>query len=289
MLLAIHKGNLNNYLIPELCPSYVQIDPRSTLSLDAIKELTRKSRFILKHIDKTYTKRLPVSRNDFEKFSAESKVHLMNFAVDDISKNNIQTFNIRSNLPSTIAKESDPPNSLVIIKNNLNFGGIPESRWKDETTIPQIQYKIFKKRNVPLRYWNNRNYSVERFISNFENKTYRLYLCMDYWILCESICKNKIHKPWKDGVRVIDKGNSSTSKQPTCAGACSARETSLNFARRFQLDYGAIDIVINDNYEAFIIDVNTCPASPPHLSKEDRSHLSMAFCLHRKYADTEKF
>lgn len=223
---------------------------------------------------------LSVVPSEYLEYSGNVGVAL-NFDIGDIRKSSISEQMVASH-PGW----SGP----VIVKSNLNYGGIPEKRIStavDQTTrapdsflakcIERVkrlaptraqlpQYRIFKSAaSVPRRLSNREDLVIEKFLPERVRDSYcvRTAQCLgDRWICYRLHSKSPIVKSgvahFKERIEPDD----------------AVRE----WRNRFRLDYGKLDYVVHDN-QPVLLDVNktignSAPEHAPSEHLKERRYLA---------------
>jgi len=209
----------------------------------------------------------------------------MNGGVTDIRKRTIQRFCRRLGLNSLLANRRQSPDQLVIVKTNLNYGGEKEDvlskEEKTELGLPlgkpviesAMDYKVMALSEVDEALWTDERLTIEKYVTNSEDKIFRFYVMKRSVVLTEAI-NPRLIKKMVPGLtrreyflRLLERGF-----RP---GAI--RDRRLNkllidaaaFIIGFQLDFGTVEAVMSDEADPYIIDVTTTP----YWGKESRTEV----------------
>ncbi len=264
----------NDFLIRTIRPDArrLRADPGDRLDgiLDRLPEQTRQFLF---HLNVSRSARFPRHRARLVTALAERGVRVLNAAVVDTTKRHVQAICQLGGLPSASAPHTGDPDELLIVKSNLNHGGLKERPLsplqRDVLDLPgepdglaaDRRYPILPRRKVPPHCWRDDRLIVERYVTNAGNRFYRAYVLGNRLAVSEAISA----QPIKEMLGDIPRRN-----MPFHVGARRDRaaESDLpaqllpvltQFIHRIGLDYGAIDVVADDHGLPHIVDVNPTP------------------------------
>ncbi|MBN2183507.1 MAG: hypothetical protein JW715_16475 [Sedimentisphaerales bacterium] len=240
-----------------------------------LPQLSTEKMAFLFHLNCTVTNRFPLARTKIVKALTNHGITVLNESVTDISKKMIQQVCLEMRLNSTLADKQGNADELVIVKTNRNFAGASE--WAlscverrllglgtDSSLIYNpYHYMVLPRREVKAEWWEDQSLICERYISNKDNRWYRAYIFLDRLMLCELVSELQIKKvgesrltqTWalsfsNGGIR-----NSSAPNYPH-----QLIKDIVLFIGAFQLDFGTVDVVQDDEGRSYIIDINTTPA-----------------------------
>src|SRR5262245_41736519 len=183
----------------------------------------------------------------------EAHANVINRDLYDISKRRVS------------ARLVDPgrwPEGPVIVKSNLNYGGLPEERLTGEKLIEalrplferghrkkRLHYRIFDHaREVPPKVWSNSALVVERFLPEREGELYFVRTWTFFGsrgVLTRGGSRHPIVKSAETVVREVL--------------AAPPREL-VEFRARWKMDYGKIDYVVHEGVP-IVLDVNRTPSA----------------------------
>ena len=168
---------------------------------------------------------------------------------------------------ATIAGNANWPGPFIV-KSNLNYYGIPESRMNDYAKLANkpapfpaarinMEYTIYNTYSeIPTSVFRDQDLTVEKFIPEVEDNCYAIR----HWVFCGEkehcnryLSESKVIK----GENVIKK---TTSEIPD---ALRRRREELGF------DYGKFDFVIHDG-QPILFDSNKTPGLPPNNGDETK-------------------
>jgi hypothetical protein len=265
------------YLATSLFPAATFLGARPDDSAAAVLDaIPAQSTHFLFHLGATITMGFPSGRAELLAALAMRGIQPINGRVSDISKPFIQRTLAALALPSVLADRTMPPETPVIVKTSLNFGG------KAERQLPPAElqrmgmhlasqvsgpsyYKIMGAAGVPAQWWDDPSLCIERYITNDENRWHRAIIWQDRLVLVEGINRYRIKKlatnvesrsfyfTFVDGRY---RASTSTDTSPRIERVLAQLAA---FVPSFGLQFGAIDVVSSNSDEPYIIDVNTTP------------------------------
>ncbi len=242
------------------------------------------------HQNCTLTSLFPPARNELIEFLSGQQIPAINAFLSDISKRTIQRTCRELGLNTTAAAQSGDPDELIIVKTDLNFGG--DSEWAlssdDRATLgigagsthmwKANDYQVVARKDIEDSWWSDQSLVTEKYIGNNDEKWYRAVLLFDRIVLRELINPTQIKKV---GQSVITRVWSIVASDEQSFGDAPVNlvRDLIGFCRAFSMDFGAVDIMVNDAAEPFIIDVNSTPAlhiAQPLLVSHLRGALSIS-------------
>ena len=264
------------FLFSVLCRSSLRIEANAgDWADDVLRKLSGDIRLFAFHLNLTQTASFPHNRAALCRDLSRADIFVVNAEVTNISKAFIQASCRRLGLPSTEAAPDGDPDERVIIKTNLNYGGLGEKvlntqdlrvlGWSaSQCPLDATSYKVLKRRDVAVSDWDNPALFIERFVHNHNDRFCRVYLLSDYIVVSEVVDpsvlkrmpggidrKNWFYQIQQDGFEAI--GATSTQSMSV------ARQV-RSFVRALRIDFAALDIVLDDDERSYIIDVNTTPS-----------------------------
>jgi hypothetical protein len=226
------------------------------------------------HLNCTMTQRFPYSRDELVRGLLDRRVLPLNGGATDISKRAIQETCAELGLPTTRATRKGPPDETIIVKTNLNFGGASEwalsegerralglGKGSDIIWKPD-HYRILPRREIEDRWWTDESLICERYVENSEGLWYRCFVFLDRLAVCELASVEQIKKVGESEVRqtwmlTVSDGHREPPGSGTPLGLVSAL---VRYVRATDLDFGAIDVLTDEQDRPYIVDVNTTPA-----------------------------
>lgn len=222
---------------------------------------------VIPHLD------LTIIPNEYRVFLSQYPT-VINRDVVDISKSKIST--------NLIGKD-DAYGGPVIVKTDLNSGGLPEKRllskmyllraisskltgkitsklrrngpgsiaWGDIQYLQSSDYPIFPSlHDVPKDIFENKNLVVEKFLPEVEEGKY----CVRYY---HFLGDKEVHKVYRSKEKVVKGSDELQLEEVPIPSELHAIRQKLG------MDYGKIDYVLRDG-TVVLLDVNRTPGLPPH-------------------------
>jgi hypothetical protein len=197
-----------------------------------------------------------------------------NARVTDISKRAVHRICERSGVASARAHVDGDPEEPVLVKTACNYHGLPESRlsiqqttWLGYTSAndmpPQREagYRIMRRADVPITVWTSPHWVVERYISNTAHRFHRVYVAGEALVISRVLDSSTFKKMPEGIARESYFLNLSKPCLPS-VGSSDIRDVAALSARITQtanLQYGALDVVSDDDGGHYVIDINTTP------------------------------
>lgn len=263
------------FLLRKLVPEAVSVEARISDTADAIldKIPSGVDTFVF-HINCTVTTRFPAVRKELVSRLQARRLDLINHLVTDVSKREIQQCCQTEGLGVTIAERTGDPDEALMVKTNLNFAGLSEWALSDsERTLLGIgkgsqliwnsyHYFVLPRREVRDAWWKDDSLILERFVSNEAGVWYRAYVLRDRVVLCllsskldvKKVGQSRLERTWYLQL------STELSKRGTDSPPEGVVRELSRFVRAFNLDFGTVDFVVDDEHQPFVIDVNTTPA-----------------------------
>jgi hypothetical protein len=194
---------------------------------------------------------------------------MINGSISDVRKSTIQKLNAELALPSVRVSRDDGFFTKVIVKTDYNYGGIPESRLSpiEAENLGLLanagcsiqtcdQYRVSELGQVAEAVWQDERFVVEKFIENEQNRICRFYRCGRRAVLSEAVNSHAIKK-MLPGLPRQNWHLSFGGDYPTAHETLVRNATKM--CERMMLEFGAMDIVIDQDGCPYIIDVNPTP------------------------------
>jgi hypothetical protein len=274
---CIYEWNTTDqFLLPNVIPHGNRVRARLTdAPEEVLGKLVEDTGSFIFHLDVSLAGGFPRPRQELIQLLAGRGIRVLNGDVTDIRKRTIQQTCRNLGLNSVSVERREPPEQMVIIKTNLNYGGHREEALteaeKRELGIPlgkpviknAFDYRVMRLGEVDESWWSDQRVVIERFITNSENKIYRFYVMRGAVVLTEAI-NPKLIKKMEPGLQRTDhflhfneQGFSGqTIDQPRLEKLL---QQAGIFIRGFRLDFGTFEVVMTDDDEPYIIDVTTTP------------------------------
>ncbi|MFC1760901.1 hypothetical protein ACFL6U_02345 [Planctomycetota bacterium] len=264
------------YLAYELAPKATIIDASIYDTVEQVHaSLPSGVRTFLFHLNITLTARFPKGREELVGRLKSLAVRILNENVTDISKNGIQKTCQEIGLPSTLAQHDGDEDELVIIKTDSNVACDSEYQLtaEDRSVLGlgepvafirySSDYKVLPRKDVPSDWWSDSSLICERFITNSAERWYRAYKFLSRIVLCEFTSTDVIKKVSNSVVRrlwFVEIISNGWNVQEGDGSADPVLEQLVRFAAEVQLDFGTIDVMVDNAGVPYIIDLNSTPA-----------------------------
>jgi hypothetical protein len=262
----------DDFLVAKVVPDATNIEARVDDDLTRIvSQIPHDAACFHFHLNCTLTSAFPPVRNELLAYLRANNIPTINASLEDISKRTIQRRCAELGLNTTAASRNGDPDEMIIVKTDLNFGG--DSEWalsSEERTALGIgegsthmwkanDYQVLRREDIESSWWDDQSLVCEKYVGNAEEKWYRAVLLFDRIVLRELVNPTQIKKV---GQSVITNQWNLDGSDPQTFGDAPRRlvEDLVRFAKAFSLDFGAVDIMVNDDADPYIIDVNSTPA-----------------------------
>lgn len=281
MILVCEWDSWDRYLIQRLPVSARQVTLSPSDSADALLgrmfEICPNPDLVLMHINLSDPTRLPVGRVQVIEALQKRGIRVWNALTSDTTKHRIQELNESLGLPVTRAGSEGDPDELLMVKDNFNhhmWGErrlTPEERtslgytFSGESPIVDLpDYPVMKRADVPEQWWENEFLFFERFVTNSGGDFYRIYLAGDSFAICAGRSEKPVRrmKECRDrvdylmqrhyfGVPELEGRLPEDLRRIFCA--C------VKVAGALQLDFGTLDVIVDDDGAVYVVDVNPTP------------------------------
>jgi len=272
---AYDLSGWSGFLLPTLLPSCARLAAEPSDSWERIRDrLPPDVGAFVFHVNLTDSSRCPADRAALARFLRSRGVRVLNDRVTDISKRHVQSLCATHGLPITRASKSGPPDELLIVKTDRNYGGKPEIELdtavcaayeidaREVDPAPDHGYRVLPRRETEPSVWADRSLLVERFVANPEDLFYRVYFIGRHIAISEG-CE---HAPVKTIGRaerrrlLLFRGDES---EAFGAGAPPDMrrlvDVTVRFIRAASMDFGCLDVVRDADGEFYVIDMNATP------------------------------
>jgi hypothetical protein len=250
---------------------------------------------VVLQVNLSYPERLPVRRAELVQALAQQGIPVWNGGIRDITKRAVQQLNATLGLPSCAASRDGAPDERVIVKNNFNAHSRPEKLltaeqrtllgyppYQPSAIVAEPEYPILRRDQVPDAYWRDPALFLERYIANRDGDFVRVYFAGERCAICAARSEEGV----KRLICSRDKVDYLCSRQALDAPdraeklpgpMRTAFRTAMSFARGAGLDFGALDLVLDDGGQAFVVDVNPTPYWGSEIHEELLDHLREGF------------
>jgi citrate lyase gamma subunit len=266
----------DDFLIGSLVPNATVVEANPTQDTeDVIRALPNDAAFFHFHLNCTITRQFPLARETLLDTLVERGIRTVNASVTDISKSRIHTVLKELGLPSAAATRKGSADEKLFVKTNLNFGG--DSEWalsEDQRGALGIpggssliynpnHYQVLPRGEIPVLWWADPSLVIERYITNSQDRWYRAFVNYSRLVICELTSEAVVKKV--GGSQHLQSWSLETSSEESQEAAPPSHLMPMvrslrAFIGRMGLDFGAVDVLLDDDARPFIIDVNTTPA-----------------------------
>jgi hypothetical protein len=291
----------DGYLVPTMFPRAARITARiGECAGDVVRQLPAAFTLFCFHVDLTHTSVVPIDRGALVQHLQALGIAVVNGSLTDISKRNVQSCCRACGLSTTEALREGDPDELLIVKTDLNYGGHPERQLdaserliiglpnQDGHERTSRTYPISRRRDVPPAAWERVELVVERFIANDAGLFFRAYVFLDRVVVSAGVVRDAV-KELRWGVPRQDfyfDGKAAVPDPPQVydfSSYCDRQEIVANlpplrrFCRRIGLDFGAIDIVVDNDRRWYVVDAN----ATPFWNRPDLDTIAQFLAAHR--------
>lgn len=264
----------DGFLIRSLFPGAARITAYVAHdSLEIVRRIPQGTSNFLFHVNCSLTKNFPHQRRQLVRHLQDHGITPINAAVTDITKRSLQDLCESLGLPCARAPTTGTPDELLIVKTNLNAGGKVERRLTAAefasldlppmslTIRGQGGYLVRKRSDVPADWWHDQSLTIERFITNNEDRFFRIYVFLEHVAVQSAISRARL-KSMGQSEAICSTHTHGLSARLSCA-SCGFSDRLVLCARKFisgsGLEYGAFDMVVDSDGAPFVIDLNTTP------------------------------
>lgn len=232
-----------------------------------LDRIPARTRAVLPHIDLSRTSRVPRGRAELCAALRDRGVRILNEHVTDISKGHVQRECARLGLPTVAAAREGDPEERVIVKTVLNAGGKKE-RWLTRGERRRLgvgplsrhlrcadDYRVLRRRDVPRSWWSDPSLCVERYVDNSRNAFYRFYMVGRRQAVSRAVAAVPVRRMEGE----LERRNFLFHDFAGEGVSPGMLETARAFVAGFRLDFGALDLVEDDDGRAYVVDVNQTP------------------------------
>jgi hypothetical protein len=256
--------------------------------------LPRKTKLLLIHLDISVMLPFIPDAPALIDVLFKRNVRVLNCMAPDIRKRTIQSRCRDFGLPTVTAPVTGPDDELLIVKTDLNSGGERElllspaqraecglAAHPGRMKHPD-DYFVGRRGDLTADIWNDPTLVVERYIKNPLDRFFRVYVVVNAVVISEAYTDAHVkrmagrirrhnHWLWREG-QTLYADSDAVAKLPS-----RLLHTAGIFLNRFQLDYGAIDVVEGQDGEFFVVDVNKTPYWGDEKQPGLTEHLRLGF------------
>jgi len=234
---------------------------------DVLRKVPPSADTFLFNLDLSYTPHFPSGRDRLVSGLRARGVDVWNGAVTDIRKRSIQEASCALGLHQVRTGLEGDPAELVIVKSNENCAGRSErslsnSQREELGCAPpypaftdKYSYRVMRRGDVPAGRWQDPRFEIERYIENRRDLCYRVRCLFDHWTVSEMVSHH--------AVKTRENSASYRHLHFRRGDSVDLPQAMLNVSERmidrFEIDYGALDVLPGDDGEFYVVDVNTTP------------------------------
>lgn len=242
---------------------------------DVVARLPEQATGFAFHINLTRSACLPVDRGVLVERLAATGIRPINAELVDISKRTVQRLCAEAGLPSAVASRDGDPNELLVVKTDCNYQAIKERSLSPDQRaaigyddLPHellghrpYEYLVTCRKDVANRVWSAEYLVVERFVTNRSDRFYRVYVAGNAVVVSRVVDRSPFKKM---PVGIPRESFYFAADLTPVEGAAPAEVARVavhanRFAEAAHMDYGALDVVIDDEGGLFVIDANGTP------------------------------
>ncbi len=273
----------DGFLLPTMFPGASRITARiGECASDVALQIPPTVTLFCFHLDLTHTSAIPVDRSILGQRLRRLGIAVVNGSTIDISKRNVQLCCRACGLPTTEASCKGDPDELLIVKTDLNYGGHSERELNPserlliglnsltEPSRTSRSYTLSRRRDVPAEVWRCPELVIERFVANDADLFFRAYVFFDRIVVTAALARDFLKElcwgiPRQDFYFNGEVPASAAPQTYDLSSYCDEGEVTVNvpslrqFCRCIGLDFGAIDIVVDNERRWHIVDANATP------------------------------
>jgi hypothetical protein len=278
--LAVYEWSAwDGFLIPHAFPKDNLIRIRAHIhdAPDTVgAQLGRDVCAFLFHINLSQTDRFPYERRELVTHLRHLGISVWNDRATDIRKTAIQQTCRLAGLPCASPDPLGDADELLFVKSNFNHGGLVESKLTAElrrqlgterpnpTIAGPLTYLLLRRREINSEWWTDKTLAIERYISNRSHRFFRAYILGRRLIVSEAYNTQLVQK-MDDGIERYNYFITDSECTPSCSDARSRKRIGdiamqvRRFVASFGLEFGALDVLEDDDGRFYIVDVNSTP------------------------------
>ncbi len=226
------------------------------------------------HLDITHSSGIPHNRLALCRRLENQGITVLNCTATNISKEFVHLACRRLGLNTAEEEPDGKPTDKLIIKTNWNYGGESEAALEPRdcrllgigsvsSDFTASSYQIVVRSEIHPSIWSRPDLIIERFIENKSDIFYRAYWLRDHLVVSEVTDPAPIKK-MPEGIgrrnwffRLSSLNRESAQSVPSAIRGLSNQI--LRFLRATRIDFGTLDIVMDDHGKYYFIDLNTTP------------------------------
>ncbi|PRC94354.1 hypothetical protein [Solimicrobium silvestre] len=200
---------------------------------------------------------------------------IWNSGILDIRKSAVQKHAQKIGLPTLRASPEINQDTFLLLKTELNARGCPEERLPCDVLcklgLPTLsktacisEYPYLRAGDLSAEIWEDKNLHIERFIHRSDGIFFRVFFSGQHCILCEGQSNAVIKRMESASGRndsLLTRDQSSDALVCLLLGSLKANvfAAAVTFSNAIELDFGAVDLVVDDDDVVYVVDVNLTP------------------------------
>ncbi|MFG1610295.1 hypothetical protein [Actinoplanes sp. NPDC049265] len=228
------------------------------------------------HVNLTYSARIPLGRRELVVELRSRGITVWNAEMHDMSKRTVQEICARAGVPPVSAPVHGDPGELLVVKTNCNYHGVRENEltvrqrsmlgYESPSRMPPdraaAEYRVTRRDQIAPEVWNSPHWVVERYVTNAADRFHRVYLA-GRSLVVSRVFDASVFKKMPVGIEreswfLPTAEAASRAGVPADVGQVAA--IAARVARTARIDYGAFDVVGDDDGGFYLIDINTTPS-----------------------------
>lgn len=259
-MLIYDHSSWSGYLLQRLLPRATRfVARRGDRADDVLADMPADAAIFIFHVDLTWADDVPLDRSELTARLVRHGIAVINHSVVDISKRSLQHACGELGLPTAITEQSGPPDELVIVKTDRNYGGVPETLSQQRDTGLDVgpgkgapeppEYLVARRCELDEAVWTRPDLVVENFVSNPHGQIYRAIRLGDAMAFMVYRTSRAVDRVPADSSLLVE-----ADLVPTAV-----KKAVVDLAEHRGIGFGAFDVIVDDAGQAFVIDFNSTP------------------------------
>jgi hypothetical protein len=225
------------------------------------------------HLDISDEAPFSTDRSELIQLLSARGIEIWNGHIPNICKRTILSACESFGLPSLRPAATGPMDELLIVKTDLNCGGVREqllpAELKERHGLPSAPRRMASRNDYFVRprgeltadIWNDPELVVERYLTNSAGRFFRVYVVKNSVVVSQGYTDSKLKRMngdvrrqnfwlWRESEAIVPFRGSGSELSPALL-----RNLGV-FIARFRVDYAAIDVVEGNQEDFYIVDVN---------------------------------
>lgn len=269
---GVNENFLSHVVLP--AATRLAVGPGETLDR-ILRRLPRGCRVVLPAINLTRPWPLLPGRAALQAALAERGIALLNRRVEDQGKRALQAALARLDLPTTAAAAGRDPLELLLVKSELNSGAIAERQLSPAQRValglapvpPQVPgrdaYRLLPRGEVPPAWFADPWLHIERYVPAPGGVSFRLLLAGRTGAAMvrrgDAPVVRAARAPLLDLVLLSAGREGWEPERPSHPALAAVLAAVGRLATGCGLDFGALDVVVDGEGRAYVIDLNLTP------------------------------